>query len=157
MIRGTINRMKSHVGTIKITLVHSTINTLQNVESWGGSLGHSNSCVSAQLLLGLAAAFRHLLHGRVLQLFRLVVVGRNLTTKNFFKRLVATCHSFWFIVFVLYMIQEYCRRNTVHYCCMDVVGWKRHEVGFKLACRVNVVGVCGFWGSNAPVSECPPA
>jgi hypothetical protein len=34
--------------------------------------------------------------------------------------------------------------DVIHYCCMDVVGWKRLEVGLKRACRVTVVGVCGF-------------
>ncbi len=70
--------------------------------------------------------------------------------------------------------------DIIYNCCMDVVGWKRQDVGLKRACRVTVVGVCGFLrsksveeipsvptgtgtnaphirGSNGPVSECPPA
>ncbi len=42
------------------------------------------------------------------------------------KRLVAICHSFWFIVF-WYMIQTW--GDTLHYGCMDNVDWKRLEVG----------------------------
>jgi hypothetical protein len=64
------------------------------------------------------------------------------------------------------------RRN----CCMDVVGWKRQEDGLKRACRLRVVGLCGFFlrsksveelltrtcalhirGSYGPVSEYPVA
>jgi hypothetical protein len=32
--------------------------------------------------------------------------------------------------------------DVIHYCCLDIVGLKR--VGLKRACRVSVVGVCGF-------------
>jgi hypothetical protein len=35
----------------------------------------------------------------------------------------------------LYMIQA--GVDVIHYCCMDVVGWKQ-------ACRLSVVGLYGF-------------
>ncbi len=34
--------------------------------------------------------------------------------------------------------------DVIHYCFMDVVGRKRQEVGLKWACRLSVVGLCGF-------------
>jgi hypothetical protein len=42
----------------------------------------------------------------------------------------------------LYIIQE--GIDIIHFCCMDVVGWKRQEVGLKRACRLSVVGLFGF-------------
>jgi hypothetical protein len=41
----------------------------------------------------------------------------------------------------LYMRNE--GMDVIHYCCMDVVGSKRQEVGLKQACRLSVVGLSG--------------
>jgi hypothetical protein len=51
----------------------------------------------------------------------------------------------------LYMIQA--GIDVIHYCCMDVVGWKRPGVGLKRACRER----CGFmWFLRSkPVEELP--
>jgi hypothetical protein len=63
------------------------------------------------------------------------------------KRLVATCHSFWFIVF--FCCTLYRNSRVIHYCCMDAVAWKRQEVGLKRACRVSVVGIRGILRSKS--------
>ncbi len=57
------------------------------------------------------------------------------------KRLVATCHSFWFIVFCCTWYRN--RRNTLllHGCCRLETTGSRVE---KRACRLSVVGIRGF-------------
>jgi hypothetical protein len=51
---------------------------------------------------------------------------------------------FLFIVFfVQYMVQE--GIDVKHYCCLDVAGWKRQEVGLKRACRLSIGGLFGFF------------
>jgi hypothetical protein len=48
-----------------------------------------------------------------------------------------------FLIYCVFFVDD-TGIDVIHYCFMDVVGWKRHEVGLKRACRVNVVGICGF-------------
>ena len=45
---------------------------------------------------------------------------------------------FWIYCVFLFMIQT--GIVLIYYCCMDGVGWKRHEVGLKRDCRLSVVG-----------------
>ena len=87
---------------------------------------------------------------------------------------MATCHSFGLLCF-LYMVQA--GIDVIHYCCMDVVGWKRSRVeaglqvegGFMWVLRSKSVEelpsvpngtrtyALHIRGSNGPVSECLPA
>jgi hypothetical protein len=46
-----------------------------------------------------------------------------------FKRLVATCHSFWFIVFVCTWYRKV-RHNLLHGCCRLEASGSRVEAGF---------------------------
>jgi hypothetical protein len=43
----------------------------------------------------------------------------------------------------MYMIKE--GIDVIHYCCMDVVDWKRQEIGLKRSGRLSVVGLFGFY------------
>jgi hypothetical protein len=48
-----------------------------------------------------------------------------------------------FLIYCVFVVHD-TGIDVIHYCCMDAVGWKRQKVELKRACRVSVVGICGF-------------
>ncbi len=49
-----------------------------------------------------------------------------------------------FLIYCVFLYMIKAEIDVIHYCCMDVVGWKRQEVGLKRACRLSVVNLYGF-------------
>ncbi len=54
---------------------------------------------------------------------------------------------------LFYMIQA--RIYVIHYCCMDVVGWKRQEVGLKRACGVLWIYLGFKVKVSRGINQCP--
>ncbi len=105
--------------------------------------------------LGYCKDIRYLLKGWTRKITCVHRVGNNEEENNVtsslneistdqLKPLKFCCDMPLFLIYCVFLYMIQAGIDKIHYCCMDVVGWKRQEVGLKRACRLSVVGLCGF-------------